>query len=112
MEQKKRHRNLRDNPRRTSYIVAEYRVQEGIFRDIMKNIGASGIFIKTQRAIAKGQSIELEFPLFRFEETIKAKGTVVRSGPTGFAVEFDEPIADLAGPEGQLSDIVHESDRL
>jgi hypothetical protein len=112
MKQKQRQRNLRHKPRRTAYIVAEYSVREGNYRDILKNIGASGVFIKTQRAIAEGQPIQLEFPLFKFEETIKAKGTVVRSGPTGFAVEFDQPIPGLESQDGQLPDIVHESDRL
>ncbi|RPI70821.1 MAG: PilZ domain-containing protein [Desulfobacteraceae bacterium] len=112
MKLKERNRNRRDKPRRTSYIVAEYRVREGNYRDILKNIGANGVFIKTQRTIAEGQPIELEFPLFRFEETIKAKGTVVRSGPSGFAVEFDQPIPGLVSQDGRISDIVHESDRL
>ena len=110
MKPRSSQRNLRDKPRRTSYIVAEYRVREGHYRDILKNIGASGVFIKTQRGIAEGQPIELEFPLFRFEETVRTRGTVVRSGPTGFAVQFDHPIEALAH-ESQLADIVHESDR-
>ncbi len=105
-------RSQREHPRRTAYIVAEYKVREGDFRDILKNIGAGGVFIKTQRSIAEGQPIEIEFPLFRFEETVKIKGTVVRSGPSGFAVQFDQPITDLISQDGQMPDIVHEGDRL
>ncbi len=111
MKQRAQQRNQRDNPRRTAYIIAEYTVREGNYRDILKNIGADGIFIKTQRKIAQGQPIAIEFPLFRFEEIIKAKGMVVRSGPSGFAVKFDHPISDLISADGQLPDIVHESDR-
>jgi hypothetical protein len=112
MTQRERKPNRRDTNRRTSYIIVTYKVKEGVFRDILKNIGANGIFIKTQRLVAEGQSIELEFPLFQFEEPIKAKGTVVRSSRMGFAVEFEQPLPGLAGGDGGFADIVHESDRL
>ena len=44
--------NNRQYPRRTAYIIAEYIVIEGSFRDIIKNIGAGGLFIRTDRKIA------------------------------------------------------------
>jgi hypothetical protein len=101
----------RGHNRRTSYIIVEYSVKEGVFRDILKNIGVNGIFIKTTRTISAPQSIELKFPLFEFEHHIHVKGTVVRSGPTGFAVELDQPIDGLISKNGQFSDIVHEINR-
>lgn len=97
--------------RRPAFIIVEYTVKEGTFRDIIKNIGPSGIFIGTQRSIASDQDIVLKFPLFSFEELIEARGRVVRSGPHGFAVSLDTPIRDLIRKDGQLVDIVHEIDR-
>ena len=103
--------NRRRNPRRASYIIAEYTVSEGVFRDIVKSIGADGIFISTQRNIAINQTALLSFPLFDFDHQISVQGKVVRSNPNGFAVEFDSPIAGLIFKNGQFPDIVHEIDR-
>jgi len=64
----------RNYQRRTSYIIAEYTVKEGVFRDIIKNIGAKGLFISTKRAIAQDQEIFVRFPLFQFEHEIEARG--------------------------------------
>lgn len=103
--------NNRIQQRRVAHIIAEYRVKEGLFRDIIKNIGSTGMFISTQRRIAVDQQIELVFPLFTFQHKIKIIGKVVRSGPHGFAVSFDQPITGFISKDGQIADIVHEIDR-
>ena len=103
--------NRRRYNRRTSYIVAEYTVKEGTFRDVIKNISAGGIFVWTERNIAVDQSIRLRFPLFHFEETIEVSGTIVRKDIKGFSVAFDAPIDRLIGRHGQVPDIVHEGNR-
>ena len=98
-------------PRRTSYIIAEYTVREGRFRDIIKNIGAGGLFIRTSRKIGIGQPITLRFPLFDFKHTIQVTGTVSRIAQKGFAVTFDETIDALICKKGRFPKIVHEGDR-
>ena len=103
--------NQRHHPRRTSYIIVEYTVREGTFRDIIKNIGANGMFVNTTRAIAGGQAIELRFPLFEFDHLIQATGQVTRSGANGFAVTFHQPIPGLICKDGHFPEIVHEIDR-
>lgn len=100
----------RDDLRGPAYIIAEYRVNEGVFRDIIKNIGANGIFINTRRTISADQQIEVIFPLFEFQHKIKITGKVVRSGPNGFAVSFDQPVAGLICKNGKFPKIVHEID--
>lgn len=104
-------KNQRRHPRRASFIIVEYTVREGKFRDIMKNVGANGIFVNTQRNITKGQSISLEFPLFDFDHTIQTTGQVTRCNTKGFAVSFNQPIVGLICKEGHLPEIVHEIDR-
>lgn len=104
-------RTPRRDSRRTAYIIAEYTVKEGVFRDIIKNIGPNGIFIRTERTIDEGQEIILKFPLFTFDHQIEVKGRVTRSGPHGFAVALGEPLEGLIRPDGRISDIVHEIDR-
>ncbi|BBO73116.1 hypothetical protein DSCW_05330 [Desulfosarcina widdelii] len=103
--------NRHQHSRRTSFIIAKYSVKEGTFRDVIKNIGAGGLFIGTSRKIAEGQTISLEFPLFQFDKIIQVSGKVVRHEHNGFAVDFDEPIDDLISGKGQFPEIVHEADR-
>lgn len=103
--------NRHQHSRRTSYIVAKYTVKEGTYRDVIKNIGPGGLFVRTSRKIAEGQAIVLEFPLFRFDNTVEVSGKVVRTDADGFAVAFDEFLAALDSKEGPFPQIVHESDR-
>ena len=103
--------NQRQFPRRAAYIIAKYTVREGTFRDIIKNIGATGIFVSTSRGIAQGQSIELQFPVFEFDNLFQVKGRVVRATQKGFSVVFDQPIEGLICKEGHFPEIVHESNR-
>ena len=103
--------NQRRYPRRAAFIIAKYTVKEGTFRDIIKNIGATGVFVRTWRKIALRQHIELQFPVFDFENQLQVTGRVVRSNPTGFSVVFDQPIDGLICKEGHFPEIVHESDR-
>jgi hypothetical protein len=98
-------------PRRTSYIIAAYTVKEGQFRDIIKNIGAGGLFVRTSRKVAVEQPITLKFPLFNFDQNIQVTGTVSRITHLGFAVGFDEPIDGLICKKGHFPEIVHEGDR-
>lgn len=111
-QERKRGDNQRQHPRRASFIIVEYTVQEGRFRDIMKNVGANGMFINTQRAVAEDQPISLKFPLFEFDHLVTASGRVTRCRANGFAVAFDEPISGLICKEGHLPEIVHEMDRI
>ena len=103
--------NQRRFPRRAAFIIAKYTTKEGTFRDIIKNIGATGVFISTSRGIAQGQSIELQFPVFKFDNLLTVKGTVVRNTQKGFSVVFDQPIEGLICKEGHFPEIVHESNR-
>ena len=103
--------NRHEYPRRTSYIITEYTVREGSFRDVIKNIGAGGLFVRTSRRIATGQPIAMEFPLFQFDNMVRITGKVIRRDPDGFAVAFDEPLNALICRDGEFPDIVHEIDR-
>jgi len=110
-QDRNRNPDHRNHLRRTSFIIVEYSVKEGTFRDIIKNIGANGMFVNTTRAIAEDQPIELRFPLFKFDHLIQVSGQVTRSSASGFAVTFAQPIPGLICKDGQFPEIVHEIDR-
>ena len=103
--------NNRHYPRRSAFIIAEYKLKEGTYRDFIKNISADGLFIRTWRKFVAGESIVLKFSLFQFDNTIQVYGKVVRNDQDGFAVTFDEPIDGLICKDGHLPEIVHEGDR-
>ena len=96
----------RRHPRLATYIIARYTVKEGMFRDVIKNISAGGLYITTMRDIAVGQSIELEFPLFDVERNIRIRGKVVRRDEHGIAVAFDELLEGLSDEDGGIARIV------
>ena len=103
--------NQRQYPRRAAFIIAEYTIEYGTYRDVIKNISADGLFVRTWRKFVAEKPIVLKFPLFRFDNTIQVFGKVVRNDHNGFAVTFDEPLDGLICKKGHFPEIVHEGDR-
>lgn len=103
--------NQRQYPRRTTFIFANYTVKEGTRQNVILNISAGGLFVRTWDKVVPGQSITLQFPLFSFEQTIQVSGTISRIEPMGFAVTFDNPIGEMICREGHFPEIVHQGNR-
>ena len=97
--------------RQASYIIASYSVLEGTFQDIIKDIGAGGLSVRTDRHIAAGQPITIKFPLWQFDSLIEIRGRVVYQSSNGFDVVFDEPIHGLICRDGFLPEIVDRAKR-
>ena len=93
-------------PARTAYVIAEYTVLEGTFRDFIKQIGAGGLFIKTNRNIAVGQPVSTKFPLLNFDNIIKVNGRVVRRDADGYAVTFSDGVQGLVHKDGHFPEIL------
>ena len=81
-------------PRHIALFSAKYTVKSGTYRDLISNVSAGGIYIRTWRAIADGERIRLRFPIVAFDRRPDVMGTVVRSQEKGFAVKFDDPIEE------------------
>lgn len=103
-------KDQRQFPRRAAFIIAEYKTNEGTFRDVIKDISANGLFVKTWRKFVAEEPIVIKFPLFRLDEIIQVSGKVVRNDHGGFAVSFDRPIQGLICKDGHLPEIVNEGD--
>jgi len=78
--------------RYAAVFSAKYTAREGKFRDLIRDVGAGGVFISTKRKIQEGRRINIQFPIFAFERRLSLLGTVVRCEPEGFAVMFEEAI--------------------
>ena len=100
----------RQYPRYSTVFSTKYRVREGTFRDLIRDIGAGGVFVRTRRTIKQGRSINLQLPIFAFEKRLSIMGTVVRCDSKGFAVMFDEPVEVKIFKDGRFQGNV-EKDR-
>ena len=80
-------------PRRAIQFSVKYKVKEGTFRDLVKNMGARGIYVSTRRRIDHGQPIDLQIPISVIKHRLPIVGEVVRCEQAGFAVMFDDPLS-------------------
>jgi Tfp pilus assembly protein PilZ len=105
--------NAGDHPKsyKTAYVIAEYSVLEGTFRDFVTHIGAGGLFIKTTRPIAVGQPVSARFPVFNFHTVVQATGRVVRRDADGIAVTFAEGVHGLVRKAGHFPEILEEQNQ-
>ena len=92
--------NRRRHPRHTALFSVKYTAKEGTYRDLIKNIGAGGVFVCTRRKIIQGRTINLQLPIFAFGKRLSLMGAVVRCNAKGFAVMFDEPIDEQVFNQG------------
>ena len=101
----------RQYPRFTAVFSTKYAVQEGKFRDLTRDVGAGGIFIRTTREIKHGQRVNIQFPIFAFDQRLSLMGSVVRCEPEGFAVMFEETMDVKLFKDGQFPGNINESER-
>ena len=92
----------RQYPRYTAVFSTKYAVKEGMFRDLIRDVGAGGVFVSTRRKIPQGRPINIQFPIFAFGTWLSIMGTVVRCDAKGFAVMFNEAIEVKLLKEGRF----------
>jgi hypothetical protein len=92
----------REYRRYTAVFSTKYTVKEGTYRDVIKNIGAGGVYISTRRKLIQGRSINIQFPIFAFGKWLSIMGIIVRCDSTGFAVKFHEAMDVKILNEGQF----------
>ena len=108
---------MNNDPHRRQYtryaaaFSAKYTGKEGKFRELTRDVGAGGVFIRTKRKIKKGRRINIQFPIFAFEKNLSLMGTVVRCEPEGFAVMFEEAIDVGIFQDGRFPGNINEGKR-
>ena len=85
----------RKNPRKECFLATDYTIQDQSFKNFIKNISASGVYITIPQPQAIGQEVSMNFRLADFKDPVRVYGKIVRSGPKGFAVEFYKGIEEL-----------------
>ncbi len=81
--QKERH------ARKGCLIPVDYATSDRNFSDYIQDISASGVFIQTRQPLKEGQEVTLAFSVLDTENPFKIVGKIVRSEPTGIAVQFE-----------------------
>ena len=70
-------------------LVADCQTADGVFRDRVNDLSASGLFLETSRPLHVGQEIAMTIPLHDSHGiVIKVTGEVVRKTATGVGVVF------------------------
>jgi Tfp pilus assembly protein PilZ len=94
-------KGVRRHNRKPLLIPIEYTAKHLAFRDVIKNISASGVFIETRMPFTVGQDIKMMFRLPRSRKLIQAVGEIVRSDSHGIGVKFKrQPIGETEKAEG------------
>jgi Tfp pilus assembly protein PilZ len=82
--------DLREHPRKTSLIAAEFSTHDTRFTNFINDISNGGVFIETNAPFYVGQKITLNFSLPGDDDPILIGGEVVRVDANGIGVRFVE----------------------
>jgi hypothetical protein len=88
---------MRENPRKTCLINADYRIKGRHFRSYILDISIGGVFVETADRFPVGEEIMLNFSLPNQARPYTIPGKIAWSGPRGFGVKF-ERVPDPLGP--------------
>jgi Tfp pilus assembly protein PilZ len=88
--------SMRENPRKSCLINANYRILGNSFRSYILDISIGGVFIETNERVPVGESIVLNFTLPTLSQPFTLPGKIAWSGPQGFGVKFES----LPKPQG------------
>jgi Tfp pilus assembly protein PilZ len=89
--------SMRENPRKSCLINADYRIKGSSFRSYILDISIGGVFIETHERIPVGEKIVLNFTLPNLAQPFSMTGKIAWSGPQGFGVKFES----LLPPQGK-----------
>lgn len=88
--------SMRENPRKTCLINANYQIRGSHFRSYILDISIGGVFVETSERLKVGEAVTLNFTLPDAAKPFSVSGKIAWSGPQGFGVKFD----GLSHPEG------------
>jgi Tfp pilus assembly protein PilZ len=100
--------SIRENPRKSCLIKADYRVQDRQYKGYILDISIGGVFIETEENFSVGQKMMLSFHLPNQSEPFTLAGTIAWNGAKGFGLSFDQVSAQQ---HGQIKNFVDRPDR-
>lgn len=88
--------SMRENPRKSCLINANYRIKGNTFRSYILDISIGGVFIETSDRFPVGETVIMNFNLPESAQPVAVPGKIAWSGPQGFGVKFE----GLPPPQG------------
>lgn len=88
----------RTHPRKPFFMPVDYSTAERVYRDFIKDISMSGVFIETLRPLPVGKKISMALSFPNLNQNVKISGGVVRYDEQGIGVAFiinDEKQKDI-----------------
>ena len=85
----------RKRPRKSCLMLVDYVTLDRAYKDCIRDISVTGLFIETSTSFSIGQKITLTFSSTNYERPIKITGNIARTGPRGIGVKFKTEHRDL-----------------
>ena len=85
---------MRENPRKICLIPVTCKIEERSFKSYIIDISKVGVFIESNDVFPVGQRILMAFKLPDYNPVFKLEGRIVRSGPKGIGIKFQEITPD------------------
>lgn len=82
------HAGSRKNHRKNLVIPIDYSTEDRSFKDVIKDISSSGLFIETRMPFTTGRDIKMKFRLNKGRKFFQIAGEIVRVTPQGIGVKF------------------------
>ena len=90
----KQQRGFRKYPRSPCSIETDYKIDDSAYKDLIENISAGGVYIKTNQTHSLGQEVTMTFMLAGHSKSITVKGKIIRVSAQGFAVKFNRELQE------------------
>ncbi len=81
---------MRENPRKICLIPATCKIEDRSFKSYIIDISKVGVFVEANDSFPVGQKIVMAFKLPNYHNVFQLKGRILRSGPRGIGVKFEE----------------------
>jgi len=79
----------RRHTRKPFITVVDFASQGRAYREFIKDISGSGVYIQTSRPFSVGQDVVLTFPFPNSQKHVKITARIARVNDAGIGVQFD-----------------------
>ena len=90
----KQQRGFRKYPRSPCSMETNYTIDDSGYKDLIENISAGGVYIKTNHTHSLGQVVTMTFMLAGHFKSITVTGKIIRISDQGFAVKFNRELQE------------------
>jgi Tfp pilus assembly protein PilZ len=82
--------SMRENPRKTCLINANYRIEDRSYKSYILDISIGGVFIEANERFPTGREVLMKFSLPDRPQPFTFAGKIAWSSARGFGVKFDK----------------------